>query len=150
MVKFFKGNKVCNRSLIVDSENAQTYLRFITFGKVPTSIPYSKTLHVWKENQELSDVDFGVPSIIEEVILSVAYRYKKDTSYKFAKIIGKPNSQVSEYDYSMASIRQVCQYASTFSAITFEDMDSMITASVNREREKKTESDSPVEKLFKL
>lgn len=150
VIKFFKGNKVCNRSLIVDSENAQTYLRFITFGKVPTSIPYSKTLQVWKENQELSDVDFGVPSIIEEVILSVSYRYKKDTSYKFAKIIGKPNSQVSEYDYSMASIRQVCQYASTFSAITFEDMDSMITASVNREREKKTESDSPVEKLFKL
>lgn len=150
VIKFFKGNEICNRSLVVDSENAQTYLRFITFGKLPTSIPYSKTVQVWKQNQILSDVDFGVPSIIQEVILSVAYRYKNDTSYKFAKIYGKPNSTASEYDYMMASIRQICQYASTFSAITFEDMDSMITASVNREREKKPESDSPVENLFKL
>ena len=50
----------------------------------------------------------------------------------------------------MASIRSVCQYASTFSAITFEDMDSMITASVNRLRDKKEESESPVENLFKM
>ena len=50
----------------------------------------------------------------------------------------------------MASIRKICQYASTFSSITFEDIDSMITTSVNRAREKKPEADTPVEMLFKL
>ena len=34
--------------------------------------------------------------------------------------------------------------------ITFEDIDSMITTSVNRAREKKPEADTPVEMLFKL
>ena len=150
VVKFYEGNKLFNNSIVIDSENSQTYLRFITFGKLPHSIPYSKSPQVWKKNQLLNDVNFGVPSIIQEVILSVAYRSKENTAFKFAKVIGKPNSTVSEYDYIMASIREICQYASTFSAITFEDMDSMITASVNRGREKKEESESPIEGLFKL
>ena len=98
----------------------------------------------------MNDVNFGVPSLILEIILGVSYRSKDNTALKFAKIIGSPSYKGSEYDYKMASIREICQYASTFSAITFEDMDSMICASINRERDKKEESYSPVEKLFKM
>lgn len=150
VIKFYEGNPLFANSTIEDSENSQMYLRFITFGKLPTTIPYSKSAKLWKKNQQMNGVNFGVPSIIEEMILSVSYRSKDNTSLKFAKVIGKPNSTATEYDYIMASIRQICQYASTFSAITFEDMDSMITASVNRLRDKKPESDSPIEALFKL
>lgn len=150
VIKYFKGNEIFNDSLVVDSENAQTYLRFITFGKLPNSIPYSKTFQTWMKNQNMNHVNFGVSPLILEVILAVAYRYKENNAIKFAKIIGKPDSKVSEYDYNMASIRSICQYSSTFSAITFEDMDSMITASINRLRDKKEESESPVEALFKL
>ena len=150
VIKLYQGNELFLNRIVADSENAQTYLRLITFGKLPKSIPYSKTLELWQKNQSLNDVNFGVPSLILEVILSVVYRYKDNVSLKFSKVIGRPNSNVSEYDYEMASIRSVCQYASTFSAITFEDMDSMITASVNRLRDKKEESESPVENLFKM
>lgn len=150
VIKFYQGNEMFNNSIVEDSENSQTYLRFITFGKLPRSIPYSKSPQVWKKNQTLNNVDFGVPPLIQEMILSVAYRYKYNSALKFAKVIGKPNSKVSDFDYEMASIRSICQYSSTFSAITFEDIDSMITASVNRLREKKEESESPIEGLFKL
>jgi hypothetical protein len=64
-------------------------------------------------------------------------------------VIGKDIS-VSPYDYSMANIRKICQYGSTFTAMTFEDINSMITVSVNRTREKKNEMESPIEKIIKF
>jgi hypothetical protein len=50
----------------------------------------------------------------------------------------------------MASIRQICQYASTFTALWFEDFDAMVTTSLNRTRENKPEANSPLEKIIKM
>ena len=57
---------------------------------------------------------------------------------------------VSDYSYFPASVRQVCQYNSTFTAVTFEDIDSMITSSLNKAREKTPENTSPVEQVIKF
>ena len=97
----------------------------------------------------MNGVHLGVPAIIEEMILAVAYRDKSNLSQKFCKVIGQKKN-VSEYDYSMASIRQICQYASTFTALWFEDFDSMVTTSLNRTRENKPETNSPLEKIIKM
>lgn len=150
VLKFYKGNKICKNFLIKDSLNAQSFLRGIIYGKLPSTIPYSYALNFWNRNQNMSDVSFGVPSIIEEVVLRVMYRDPKNLANSFAKVIGKAGSGYGDYDYKMVSVRTVCQYASTFSALTFEDFDSMVTTSLNREREHKPEMDSPVEDLFKM
>lgn len=150
VMKFYKDSVICNDSIVQDSTNAQIMLRCINFGKLPKTIPYTKAIQVWRKNQKMNGVNFGVPAIILEIVLSVAYRYKNNLGYKFAKVYGPKDSKLTEYDYEMASIRKICQYASTFSGITFEDIDSMITTSVNRAREKKPEADTPVEMLFKL
>ena len=57
---------------------------------------------------------------------------------------------ISQFDYQTASIRQICQYTSTFTALTFEDIDSMITTSLNRSRNKGNEVDSPIERIIKM
>ena len=88
-------------------------------------------------------------AVIEELILAVAYRYKKDPSRKFAQVAGKDDN-VSMFDYVMNNIRAICQYTSTFTGLTFEDMDSMITTSLNRTKTKGNESSSPLEDLIKL
>ena len=150
VMKFYKDSIICDDSIVEDSVNAQVMLKCINYGKLPKTIPYSKSIHIWRKNQKMNGVNFGVPAIILEIVLSVAYRDKNNLGYKFAKIYGPKDSKVSEYDYEMASIRKICQYASTFSGITFEDIDSMITTSVNRARDKKPEADTPVEMLFKL
>lgn len=152
VLKYFKGNALFENTIIIDSLNAESFLHLILKGKLPTSIPYSKAMSIWQYNMDLSDVNFGVPPLILELVLSVCYRYKKDVLKKFSKIIGNPalNKGVSEYDYLMASYRQICQFTSTFSAITFEDIDTMITASINRGRDNKAEKNSPIEILFKL
>lgn len=144
-----KGHKVTNSGIIEDSSNAEAYLNFVTKGKVPAIVPYEKSLRIWRKNQELNSVNLGVPSVIEELILSVAYRDKNNPSQKFSHVIGK-DLNVSQYDYIMNNIRQICQYTSTFTALTFEDQDAMITTSLNRTRNHGEEAYSPIEDLLKL
>lgn len=150
VLKYFKGQRIMDSSIIEDSSNVELYLKFVTQGKIPASIPYDKSLTLWRKNQSLNAVKLGVPSVIEELILSAAYRDINDPSRKFAHVIGEDPDNVSQYDYKMASIRQICQYTSTFTAITFEDIDSMITTSLNRARNKTPEAESPIEKIIKM
>lgn len=149
ILKFNKGHKIMPSSIVEDSSNAESYLDFVLKGKVPSIVPYSKSIQIWRKNKELNSVYLGVPSVIEELILACAYRDKNDPSKKFAEVIGK-NPKMSQYDYIMNNIRQICQYSSTFAGITFEDIDSMITTAINRTKTKGTEQYSPIEELLKL
>ena len=149
VLKYSKGHKIMNDSVIEDSSNVENYLNFILKGKVPSIVPYEKSLDIWRKNQALNAATLGVPSVIEELILSVSYRDKKDPGTKFSHVIGKDPS-ISQYAYVMNNIRQICQYTSTFTALTFEDLDSMITTSLNRTRTKGNEAMSPIEDLIKL
>ena len=150
VIKYYEKNTLFKNFMIKDSLNAQVFLRSVTYGKLPANIPYSKSIQIWQKNQSMNDVNFGVPSIIQEVVLRVMYRDKNNIANPFSVVIGRPDSKASDYDYKMVSVRQVCQYASTFSAITFEDFDSMVTTSLNRKRDHRQEIDSPVEDLFKM
>ena len=123
-------------------------LKMITSGNLPEIIPYSKCLDVWRKNQELNEVHFGVSSCYLEIILSTMFRNPNNLSQKFSAIAS--NKDVSDYDYATASIRQICQYNSTFTALTFEDFDSMLTTSLNRTRLHKQEVDSPLEQIIKM
>lgn len=149
VLKYSKGHKIMNNSVIEDSDNVQSYLNFILKGKIPSIVPYEKSLAIWRKNQTLNNSFLGVPSVIEELILSVSYRDKNDQGTKFSHIIGNDPS-VSQYAYKMSNIRQICQYTSTFTALTFEDLDSMVTTSLNRTRTHGNEAVSPIEDLIKL
>ena len=150
VLKYFKGNKVMESSVIQDGGNAELYLKFVLQGKIPLSVPYDKSIILWRKNQKLNGITLGVPSIIEELILSASYRSKSNPALKFAYVAGKDPQGTSMYDYKAASVRQICQYTSTFTALTFEDIDSMITSSLNRSRDKIPEAQSPIEQIIKL
>lgn len=150
VLSYYEGAKIMSSTIIEDSDNAQAYLKLICAGKVPSSVPYSQSAQIWKKNQLMNGVHLGVPAVIEELILSVSYRSKDNLSLKFAQVIGQDDSTATDYDYKMASIRQICQFASTFSALLFEDFDSMAVSSLNRTRMKKPEAESPLEKIIKM
>lgn len=149
VIKYVKGEKVMVGSVVQDSSNVLTYLNFIVGGKLPKVVAYDKSMDLWKSNQSLNGDSLGVQSVIEEMILSCLYRNPKNTSEKFASVIGRDPS-TSPYDYNMVNIRQVCQYASTFTAITFEDMTAMVTSSLNRSRTKGAETESPIEQIVRM
>ena len=143
------AHEVCASMVVQDSLNVQLFLRQIIYGKIPATIPYTKALALWKRNQEMNKVDFGVSSLIQEVVLSCSYRYKPDPTQKFGVMYAK-NPKINLYNYELAGFRRICQLSSTFAGITFECFDDMITSAVNRSRNQTEESYSPLEMLLKL
>lgn len=146
VVKYLKDSKIMNSVLFEDDSYSKDYLKYITSGNIPKIVPYSKALKVWRKNQRLNGVHFGVSSCYLEIVLATMYRNPNDLSQKFSVIA----QDVGDYDYATASIRQICQYNSTFTALTYEDIDSMITTSLNKTREKSKETVSPVEQIIKF
>lgn len=143
------GYELCETMIVQDAENAQLFLKQIIHGKIPATIPQNKTLDYWVRNQKMNLVNFGVPSLIFEVILSCSYRYKKDPTKKFGVVYAK-NPGIGLYAYEMASFRRICQLSSTFAGITFESFDDMTTSAINRSRNNTEEQYSPLEMLLKL
>lgn len=149
VAKFYKGNVIMQNSVPQDASNVELFLKILTTGKVPKTIPYSQVLRIWQRNLDLNGVKLGVTSTILEIIIAEIYRNKKKPEERFAKLIGKDPS-VSEYAYRTANIREICARNSTFAALTFEDMDQMIISSLNINKYNKEESESPIEKIIKM
>jgi hypothetical protein len=149
VLTYYKGSKIMPVDLVKNSDNVAAYFDLITSGKIPQNVPYDKSITLWIKNQSLNGAYLGVSSVLLELILSILYRDRHDLSNKFATVAGK-NPNVSMYDYTMSNIRTVCQYTSTFTSVTFEDIDTMITASLNRSRTGEKEDYSPSEALLKL
>lgn len=147
--KYYQDSIICRSFIAENSGVAQTFLQLIISGSMPGTIPYSQCLSVWRKNLELSGVNLGVSSAIMEMILAVMYRDAKDPSKKYCIRYGS-SADSSEFDYMSASIRQICQYNSTFTGIIYEDIDSMITSAINRNRNGKEEGETPMEKIIKM
>lgn len=149
IARFYNGDVLTHSSLAQDSTNVELFLSVLTSGKVPNTIPYGKILQVWHENLTINNVRLGVTSAILEIIITETYRNKKTPEETFAKQIGR-NPNMSEYAYRAANNREISARNSTFSALIFEDMDQMITSSLNISSYKRKESRSPLEKIIKM
>lgn len=149
VLKYYKGNELMVSSIIADVSNAESFLKMIMAGKLPGSISYNDILSLWLINQNINDFVFDVPLLILEILLSTTYRDPENLEKKFASVYGK-DSDASPYGYRTLNNRQICQYASTFTAMTFEDFDTMATTSINRARNKIEETESPLETIIKM
>ena len=149
VITYYKNSIIMKSQIIKNDDNVSGFVDFVVNGKLPKNLPYSKSIRIWRKNLSLNGSSLGVPSMIMEMILSVAYRDKNNPYNKFSTVVGNDLS-VSEFDYKMSNIREICQFTSTFTAITFEDMDTMITSSLNRSNKKVKEEEAPTEVLLKL
>lgn len=149
VAKFFNGDQFTKRFIAQDSTNVEKFLKLMMGGKLPRTVPYGKVLEIWQKNLEINGVRLGVPSTILEIIIREIYRDASTPELPFAMKIGNDKS-TSEHAYRPANIREICARNSTFAALTFEDMDQMITSSLNINRYNKQQSVSPIEKLIKM
>lgn len=149
VLKYNKNMKLMNSKIIQDAQSSLQYLDMVMNGKVPSSVPYDMAASLCQKNKMVNKVNFGVRPEVEEMVIALNYRNPSDLSEPFAKIYGG-DINVSPYAYVTVGTRQICQYASTFSSLTFEDMDSMLTTSINRSRNKGTEQFSPIEEIIKM
>ena len=110
---YYEGQKIMKSFVIEDSTNVLIFLKQICAGKMPRSVPYSKSSLVWKKNQSLNGVGLGVPAVIEELILSVSYRDKNNPGQKFAQVAGK-DLNVSDYSYIFIYFNLRCFFLKHF------------------------------------
>ena len=148
VAQFHKGSRVTDSKFRQNSTNAEQFLNLLTSGKLPKIIPYDKVLGVWKKNLAMNGVKLGVPSFVFELFIREVYRNKDKREEPFGMEAGK-HEKVDMLNYSQANMREICAQNSTFAAISFEDMDSMIITSLNRSKLNKSETVSPIEKIIK-
>lgn len=147
VLTYLKNIEVMDSNIIKDSDNCLTFLQMVMRGNIPNTLSYPEVITIWRENMLINSVHFGVQSDTLEMILSQSYRWKKDPSIPFAKVYG--TSGVSPYDYIAVSARDICKYTATFTAMTYEDFDAMVTSSVNRDLKNLTDAVSPFEEVIK-
>ena len=148
VLKFYNNDIVMSNVVHKDSSNAELFMKLMCGGKIK-NVPYDKILDIWQKNLDLNGVNLGVPSSILELIMAEIYRNPKNPNEKFSKYINnKPD--VSKTLYRASNIREICSRNSTFTALTFEDFDTMMTASLNMNKYNKKQVESPIEKVIKM
>lgn len=149
VLKYTKGAIMMDAVIIQDAQSSLSYLFCQTEAMIPKSVPYDKLAKSWQRNKAINKVSFGVRNEVEEMVIAAECKLEGNMNKRFAEVYGSDLS-VSPYAYKPVTSRQVCQYSSTFAGITFEDMDSMITTSINRAREKRPEEYTPIEAVIKM
>lgn len=147
--KFYNNDIVMPNSVKQDSTNVEEFVNIILKNKLPDGIPYNKLLDVWEANLELNGIKLGVAASNLEIIIAEVCRNSKNPNERFSAVVGI-NPKASQYEYRPASIREICSRNSTFAALTFEDMDAMITTSLNMNKYDKKQVNSPIEKIIKM
>ena len=129
------------------TEDVKTFVNLMCQGKI-RNIPYDKILAVWQKNLELNGVKLGVPSSILEIIISEIYRNADNPNEKYSRYVDK--NPKDNYGYRASNIREICSRNSTFTALTFEDFDMMVTSSLNMNKYNKKQVASPIEQVIKM
>lgn len=148
VLKLYNNDVVMANAVNKNSRNSEKFVKLMIAGKIK-NIDYDKLLQLWHKNLTMNSVNLNVPSTILELIISETYRNPRDPNEKFSKYINR-NPKVSRIHYRSANVREICSRNSTFSAITFEDFDRMMTSSLNMNKYNKNQVESPIEKVIKM
>jgi hypothetical protein len=149
VLKYYKGDIfIDNVNVTQKSDNTILFIGLLHSGKLPTTIPYDKVLELELENTAFNGVNLNVSSTVLELIISEIYRDKADLSRSFRFKAGR-SGKVSMHDYRPINIKQISTFNSTFTGVTFEDIDYNLVASVNKTRYNKKEAATPIEKTIK-
>ena len=149
VLKYYNGDAMMECLQVVKSiTNVETLVNMFLSASIPNTIPYEKLPEVFMTGLFINGETGNVNASTISVYISELNRYKKDTSIPFRKIAGKGNC--SSYDYVPANVRSVCANNSTFSALTFEDIDTMMVYSINKKRYNKPQNASPIEQIIQV
>lgn len=137
---------IVNTNIQKSSDNTITFVNLLNGGRLPGNLSYDDIIRTEMANLEFNGINLKVSATAMELIISEIYRDKQDLTkpFRFRAAEG-----ANLYDYKPVNIKQIATFNSTFTGITFEDIDYNITASVNKARQGKTEAESPIERTIK-
>ena len=148
VLKYYTNDILCGAYLPKVTSTFKDFLALLTGGKVPPFTPYNEIMDIWKKNMDIAGINFDLSDTTYEIVISEIYRSKSNPQKKFSYVMGK-DPKHSNVDYVTFSPRELTKSNSTFTGITFEDMDQMLTAGINRTVQNKPEKVSPMEEIIK-
>jgi hypothetical protein len=148
VLKYYNKDVVCADSTTQNIQCFEIFLNVLLSGKLPKTLPYDAIFDIWAKNRELNGVSFDVSDTVYEMVISEIYRSRRSPVKRFGMELGE-NPNASPYNYRTASPREITKINSTFTGISFEYMDEMLTSGVVRAKEDKPENTSPMEEIMK-
>jgi hypothetical protein len=148
-LKYYKGDIfIDNVNVMRLADNVKLFFNLLVSGKMPKLIPYDQILKVLIDCLVINNTNLKTSGTVYEMIISEICRDQKSVRDSFRYRAGK-SDKVNMYEYTPMNIKSVARFASTFGAVTFEDIDYSLTTAVNKARQKQVEKESPVEKTIK-
>lgn len=117
-------------------------------GNIPKIISYDEIIQLYLNNISITGTNLRNPSLIFEIIISEVCRQKNNLKIPFRKVAGKDNN-VSLLAYKNVNIKSIPNINSTFSDLSFENLNQSIISSVKKTKTGEKELESPVEKTLK-
>jgi len=149
ILKYYKNDEfIVNLNIVKSTDTTKFFIELLHAGKLPKSIPYNEIVDLELASSFINGSNLGVPSTVIELIASEICRDKNDLSKPFRFKAGSKN-KVSLYDYKPINIKTISTVTSTFTAVTFEDINYNLVTSINKTRYNETETESPIEKTIK-
>ena len=147
VLQFYTNDVFIDSTVIVqDDDLVNDYITFYHNGKIPNFIKYDDVVMSELNCILINKMKYPVPMTLFEAICSEINRDINDISKSCRKSMA---NGAGERDYKPVSISQIPSFNSTFTSITFEDIDYQLTSSVNRTRYNKEDIISPIEKTIK-
>lgn len=149
VMTFTAGRKIMNKHIVKNLNNVVLFTDYLLAGKLDNNIPYNMLSAAWVKNMVTNNVNLEVPGSVIGLIIRQLCRDVKNRDRVFADVIGK-DPKVSPVAYAFANIRTICAATSVFTALAFEDMNSMLDSSLNMTSKEKEQIISPVEQVLKM
>lgn len=149
VLEFAAGHRFISKNIIQKLDNVVLYMSMMLSAKIDNNIPYPYLGKAWIKNMIMNDNDLGIPATTIDLIVYEMCRYQGDSSKPFGMVYGK-DPKISPVSYRFANIREVCATNSVFTALAFEDMNSMLDASLNMTQQERDQKISPLEQIIKF
>jgi hypothetical protein len=126
-------------------ENAELLFKLLVFtAKIPTIIPYDKLWELFMENAKINGFSYNINIQLFGVLLGSVCRNPKNISEPF-----RYTTMNDMHNYQPISIRLVPKYISPYTAITSENWDDGVKASIMLSQNSEEDiPDSPLEKII--
>ena len=145
-MEFSPGDIFFESTLITkEKHNVENFFNLILSGRMMKGIKYEELPRLLLDNAKMNGINYGVSACIMEVVVSELCRNPNNLEEAYRFIAGKENNPDP---YKLISIKKIAQFNSTFTSITFEDFNTALTMSVNKAREHRKETESPMEKII--
>jgi len=151
VLTFLKNNIFIKSKVIAQSlPTVKQVIRLVFESFLPKFVKYEEFVDIFVNCGKMNGVNFGVNNKMVEMIIAELARSTEEPMKPLRKVINEKGlSRISSNDYYMSKLSDLPHLKSTFTSISFQNIDYSIAASAKRHRYNEKVEESPVEKILK-